>query len=176
MKLLQIAITGPESTGKSTLAAQLAESYQTLWSPEYARSHLSLMTTPYTQNDVLLIAKRQLQLQTETAQYCKQLFFADTEMLVIKIWYEHFYGKCPQWLQTALDNQPFCHYLLTNIDLPWIADEQREHPHLRAYFFNLFEQELIKSQKPYTIISGNAEQRLNMAIGIINQLLYLACL
>ncbi|MBK7030628.1 MAG: ATP-binding protein [Bacteroidales bacterium] len=38
--MLRIAITGPESTGKSWLAEQLAEYYGTVWVPEFAREFL----------------------------------------------------------------------------------------------------------------------------------------
>jgi len=71
---IRIAITGPESTGKSTLAAQLARHYNALWVPEYARTHLELLNRPYTANDILLIARRQLQAEEETAAATPLLF------------------------------------------------------------------------------------------------------
>jgi len=167
---IRIAITGPESTGKSTLAAQLARHYNTLWVPEYARTHLELLNRPYTANDILLIAQRQLQAEEETAA-TTQLLFADTEMIVIKIWYEHFYGPCPNWINQAIARNPYRHYLLTFTDLPWIDDPQREHPHLRNHFFNLFLQQVQQTGKPYTIITGNNRQRFNNAVAVIDQLL-----
>ena len=38
--LIKITLYGPESTGKTTLAKQLAEHYQTVWTPEFARDFL----------------------------------------------------------------------------------------------------------------------------------------
>jgi nicotinamide riboside kinase len=168
---LRIAITGPESSGKSTLTAQLAKHYQTHWVPEYARTYLTFLDRPYTSDDVLLIAQRQLMLEEEIAGQTPGLLFADTEMIVIKIWYQHFYGPCPDWIQTAIDQNPYRHYFLTGIDFPWIPDGQREHPHLRQYFFDLFSAEVQKTGIGYTILEGSQEERLLKAIETVEALL-----
>ena len=60
-QIIRIAITGPESTGKSTLARQLAEHYQTTWVPEFARVYLDQLGRPYEEGDLVSIAKGQLQ-------------------------------------------------------------------------------------------------------------------
>ncbi|MGO8608995.1 AAA family ATPase, partial [Rhizobium johnstonii] len=38
--MLRVALTGPESTGKTTLSRLLAEHYGTTWAQEYARYYL----------------------------------------------------------------------------------------------------------------------------------------
>ena len=38
--IVKIALFGPESTGKTTLAKQLAAHYDTAWTPEFARDYL----------------------------------------------------------------------------------------------------------------------------------------
>ncbi|HEV2831233.1 MAG TPA: ATP-binding protein [Hanamia sp.] len=63
MEIKKIVVIGPESTGKSTLCAQLAEHYQTLWVPEYAREYLEKNGTDYSYNDLLAIAKGQIELE-----------------------------------------------------------------------------------------------------------------
>ena len=66
MKPIQkIVVLGPESTGKSTLCAALAAHYQTIWTPEYARAFLSMNGTKYTYDDLLTIAKGQIQNEDE---------------------------------------------------------------------------------------------------------------
>src|SRR5947208_3190923 len=59
----KIVVIGPESTGKSTLCKQLAGHFSTLWCPEYAREYLLIHGKHYTYNDLLTIAKGQLQLE-----------------------------------------------------------------------------------------------------------------
>jgi nicotinamide riboside kinase len=61
----RIAITGPESTGKSTLAAMLADHYQTIWIPEFARSYIDGLGRDYTYEDVEIIALEQMKQEDE---------------------------------------------------------------------------------------------------------------
>jgi nicotinamide riboside kinase len=52
---------------------------------------------------------------------------------------------------------------------PWEFDRQREHPHLREYFFDWYQQELQLNDLPYAIVSGSADERVKNAIGIIKK-------
>ena len=160
----RIMITGPESTGKSWLAQKLAEHYQTLWVPERARTYLAEINRPYQEQDLLHIAKEQLELEDSMAARANQLLFCDTGMLVLKVWSEHSYGRCHPFILQQLRQREYAHYLLPDIDMPWEPDPQREHPHLRQYFFQLYQKNLRKAKKPYTIISGSGEERLQNAI------------
>lgn len=65
MQLKKVIILGPESTGKSTLCARLATHYSTLWCPEYAREYLLKNGNDYSYQDLLIIAKGQLELEEE---------------------------------------------------------------------------------------------------------------
>jgi nicotinamide riboside kinase len=78
----RIAITGPESTGKSQLAEKLAEYYQTLWVAEYAREYLEKINRPYNYNDVLEIAKAQLDEENKAAKKANKILFCDTDFTV----------------------------------------------------------------------------------------------
>lgn len=166
----RIMITGPESTGKSHLAQLMAAHYNTLWVPERARSYLNEIGRPYTEDDLLQIAREQLDLEDELARQANHLLFCDTGMLVLKIWSEHAYGRCHPWILEQLRTRHYAHYLLPDIDLPWQADPQREHPQLRDFFFNWYQQELQEAGKPYTLISGQGQERLQKAIKAIEGL------
>lgn len=61
----KVVVIGPESTGKSTLSEQLANHYQTVWVPEFARGYLETLGRAYNQDDLLRIAEGQLQLEDE---------------------------------------------------------------------------------------------------------------
>ncbi|PIQ21323.1 MAG: ATPase, partial [Cytophagales bacterium CG18_big_fil_WC_8_21_14_2_50_42_9] len=77
--MLKVAITGPESTGKSTLAQQLAAHYNTMWVPEYARTYISELPGRYTAQDVENIARGQLtSYQLANWPRANKLLFADT--------------------------------------------------------------------------------------------------
>ena len=162
-KQLKIAITGPESTGKSTLATQLADYYKTTWVPEYAREYLAQLGRPYTREDVEQIATGQLSRINKVQVPEPGIIFFDTELIVLKIWMMHSYGSCPDWLLQAIPKQNLDLYLLMNVDLPWEPDPQREHPHLRQFFYDWYKQELQNYGFPFVQISGTYETRFDQA-------------
>ena len=163
-----IAITGPESTGKSTVAQQLATHFNTLWVPEFARDYIAELNRDYTLDDLENIARGQLKQQQQAEATNPEILFTDTELLVIKIWSENAFGTCPEWILEALKNQRCDLYLLMNIDLPWEPDPQREHPHLRPYFFDLYKAELERLNFPYKVISGSEKERIAAALKAAN--------
>ncbi len=166
----RIAITGPESTGKTRLTQELASYYHTVCSSEFARDYLFMLNRPYTYNDILCIAQNQFRVNNEMAQQAKHLFFCDTELIVTRIWCKVKFGKCHQWIEDHISKQHFDIYLLTDIDLPWEPDTQREHPNLREYLMGLYRQELQFRNFPFRIISGAGNQRLKNAIAVIDDL------
>ena len=172
--LKKIAIVGPESTGKSELAAQLAREFETEWVPEYARFFIDRLSRPYEESDLLEIAKGQLAWEDDKASYASKFLFCDTNLIVIKIWSEHKYGKTDPWIETQLSERSYDFYLLSAIDLPWRPDPQREHPDKRSYFFDVYKQYLIDRQLPFAIVTGEEEDRLQSAITALqnNKILY----
>jgi len=169
--LIKIAITGPESTGKSMMAEQLADHYTTVWVPEYARLHLLKLGKPYGYDDILEIAQKQKASQQVFETLAKKMIFCDTELLVTKIWSEVKYKKCHPWIADQLKVQDYKLYLLMDIDLPWQYDPLREHPHQRQYLFDYYRQELEKYNFNYRIVSGKNEERLKNAIQCVEKLL-----
>lgn len=167
----RIMITGPESTGKSWLAQKLALHYHTLWVPERARTYLEEINRPYQEEDLLKIAREQLDLEDLLAGRAKQILFCDTGMLVLKIWSEHSFGRCHPFILEQLQKRKYTFHLLPDIDMPWQPDPQREHPHLREYFFDLYREELKAHQTPFQIICGSGQQRLQNALKVVDSIL-----
>jgi NadR type nicotinamide-nucleotide adenylyltransferase len=169
-KILKIAITGTESTGKSTLSKALATHYATVFVPEYARAYLEKLPRKYNYDDILEIAKAQKEEENKLLPLANGLLIADTELLVTKIWCEQVYGKCHTWIIDQLANQHYDLYLLTDIDLPWEYDPLREHPHLREHLFDCYLKEIMNRKWNFRLISGNYEQRTKNAIQAIDEL------
>jgi len=166
-ELKRIAVIGPESTGKSELCRRLAEHFQTEWVPEYARAYLDELERPYQKKDLTIIAKGQLEAEQEKAKISNHYLFCDTNLIVIKIWSDHRYGTTDPWIEDQLAERKYDFYLLNNIDLPWDADPQREHPTLRAHFFSIYEDYLKERGLPYAIVSGIEGERINSALNAI---------
>lgn len=165
----KIVITGPESTGKSTLSEALANHYQCHWIKEYAREYLQKINRLYTLNDVLEMAKMQHLLEKNISTYNKEFIFLDTDLTVYKIWIKEKYNTEIDWINEELKNSENKHYLLCNIDLPWIPDPLREHPNLsdRQRIFENYIYLLEENNFKYHIVSGQDEERLKNSIQFI---------
>jgi NadR type nicotinamide-nucleotide adenylyltransferase len=168
----RILILGPESTGKSTLAEDLANHFGEPWVPEFAREFLEQINRPYQFEDLVEIGKGQLALEDGLAEKAKKFLFCDTDLRVIHIWSEHRFGKTDQWVLDEIARRKYDLILLTDTDLPWTPDPLREYPELemRQYFFKKYLQLAQKSGFPFLIVSGDQQTRLLMAINEINKL------
>jgi nicotinamide riboside kinase len=159
----KIALLGPESTGKSTLAAALADYFGTGWVPEFARSYLPTLTHEYTEADVLHCAKEQRNLEDAACRATTaRLLFFDTDMINLSVWLEYRFSKAPDWLTKELKSR-YDFYLLTTPDLPFEPDPLREHPDLREYFFDKYRQAIHAAGIPYQVIEGVGKQRFENA-------------
>jgi NadR type nicotinamide-nucleotide adenylyltransferase len=167
--LKRIAVTGPESTGKSMLSEQLARHFNTVWVPEFAREYLGNLGREYGEADLLSIAKGQLELESRIAPDAKGFLFCDTELTVIKIWSEVRYGRCDPWILKHLGVQQFDLYLLCDIDLPWEYDPLREHPDRRQFLFDRYRKELTGLGFPFEIVSGTGPARVECALKAIGR-------
>lgn len=169
-KLLKVAITGPESTGKSMIAQELADHYSTVWVPEYARVHLLKIDRPYAYDDILEIAQKQQASQRVFESIANKMMFCDTELLVCKIWCEVKYQKVHSWILSELKKQDFDLYLLMDVDLPWEYDPMREHPDQRKFLFDIYRNELEKHKLNYRIVSGKDQQRFQNGLSYVEDL------
>lgn len=166
--IFRIAITGPESTGKSTLAQQLAKHYNTIWVPEYARTYIDNLDRDYIESDLLKIAAGQLASEERMIENAKRLIFCDTELTVVKIWAESKYARVHPWILSKYHEISYDFYLLNNVDLHWKFDPQRENPQKGKYFFDRFERELQEKNALFEVVSGDEHIRLQNAIRIID--------
>ena len=149
MNLLKIIVIGPESSGKTTLCNALSKHFNLPFSKEYAREYLEKLNSNYTQDDLLKIAKGQL--QTENG-----LQLLDTDLITLKIWSEYKFGSCDNWILTQIEKQKTENrfYLLCSPDIPWQADKQRENPNDREELFKIYKQELDDLEHTYFIVDG----------------------
>jgi NadR type nicotinamide-nucleotide adenylyltransferase len=163
----KIAITGPESTGKSMLAEQLATHYHTAWVPEYAREYLERLGKPYVEEDILAIARGQVREEDIAMEKADGFLFCDTELIVTKIWSDVKYSRCDPWIPEAIGRRQYDLFLLCDIDLPWQYDPLREHPDQRQYLFDLYFNELTVRKFPFRVVRGTGRARLQNAVSAI---------
>src|SRR5215471_442917 len=187
-ELKKVVTIGPESTGKSFLCEQLAKHYNTEWCPEYAREYLLTHGTKYGFDDLLTIAKGQIELEEQfeskvQSRYsphasrlthdASNLLFIDTDMYVMKVWCEVVFGKIHPWILKQISKRKYDLYLLCDVDLPWTQDGLREYPDLetREKLFHIYKTILQNQSTPWVIIHGNTEERISTAVAAVDQLL-----
>jgi len=170
--IVKIVLTGPESTGKSTLAKGLAKHYNTVWVEEYLREFAE---EKYSKNeeliytDNLLIAKGQMNLEQEAIKHANKYIFCDTDILQTVIYSNEYYNKVQPTLKEKLQTSSTSLYLLLNLDVSWEEDHLRDKPNDRIRMFNIIEETLIKFNKKYAVIEGDGDIRLHNAINTIEK-------
>jgi NadR type nicotinamide-nucleotide adenylyltransferase len=161
-----ICLHGAESTGKTTLAAALANETGALTVGEYGRSHCEVHREPLTLDDLLLIGRAQTAMIAATAPFAGPLLIADTDALMTAAWCEMLLGQRPPELMA----QPKADlYLLFEPDLAWVDDGTRffADPAERHRFARIVEQVLVDAGVPFSRVSGQGEARLAAARGAI---------
>tara|TARA_R110001599_G_scaffold19921_6_gene75901 strand:+ start:2876 stop:3478 length:603 start_codon:yes stop_codon:yes gene_type:complete len=174
--IIKIVLFGPESTGKTTLSKQLARHYNTVWAPEFAREYLQKKWNNERKTceaeDLVPIAIGQMKLENKLVKKADRVLICDTDLLETKVYSEEYYGGfVDPLLDKAAKNNKYDLYLLTFIDTPWEEDDLRDRPGLRREMFNAFENTLKKYNRPYILLDGNKETRLQNAVKAIDKLI-----
>ena len=171
--LKRVCIIGPESTGKSTLARDLAAAFNTLYVHEYARNLLSPKAGVCEADDIERIVRGQTAAEDALASQANRVLFCDTDVLTTMIWSEVLFGSCPRWVGDLADRRAYDLYLLTDIDAPWVDDGERYlgKTGQRSDFFNRCRRALDERQRPYRIIRGDWNARFAAAVEAVQELL-----
>jgi nicotinamide riboside kinase len=152
----KIVITGPESSGKTTLARFLAERLGTVWVPEFARTYLQHLGRPYHNADLDTILKGQLAWEKWYEQLAHEYLVCDTDWTVLDIW------RRSRGLEgIAKQHQAPWHLaVLCTPDFDWEPDPLREHPFEQQAFFEQYAQLLQQQNSPFVCVSGAVPLRI----------------
>ena len=165
--MVRIGIIGPESTGKSTLCRQLSELYGYRWEKEYAREYMENLDRPYTLSDLNNICRHIIKQISKV--YKDDVVLFDTELLIMKVWYMHVYRVVPDQVLDAMKAYPMDYYLILTPDIAAEPDPVRENLDKREYFLEWYIQEVMQTQRPYRLISGQGDLRTHAAYEAINE-------
>ena len=166
-----ICIFGPESTGKSTLTQQLAHHYNMPYVEEFAKQLIDEKDGAICYEDMEAIVEGHHKAIVEAYRHNTPLLFVDTDAIISKLWSNELFGMESPLIEEYISKQHFDHYLLLDVDLPWVNDTHRYRPNERETFFRKCEEQLVERKKNYTIIRGKDEQRLTRAIECVDAIL-----
>ena len=169
--LRRVCVTGPESTGKTTLAQRLAALANTQWVPEASRVYAELKGAELLASDVEPIAREHIRLADAAAELAraegKSTLVLDTDLLSTVIYSRHYYRMVPGWVERKERARRADLYLLCDIDVPWIADGIRDRSANREEMFALFRDALVRRRAPFVVVRGSWDERWAIAEGAI---------
>jgi HTH-type transcriptional repressor of NAD biosynthesis genes len=153
----KICFYGPESTGKSVMARQLAEVYHTEYVPEVAREVIN--SNAFTTDDIINIGYAQTKRVLEKEKVANRILFCDTDLITTQIYCQQYLGVVPEVLYELEKKILYDQYFLFDIDVPWVADGLRDLGERRDELFTVFRTELEKRNIKYKLVSGSYRQR-----------------
>ena len=174
--VVRVCVLGAESTGKTTVAAALAEHYRTLWVPEYGAPYHHVGRgdpyRPWTSDEFLHIARIRDWLEEFLAGYANRVLFCDTETFVTAVFHEVYLGERNAELEALVDAQRYALYLLCDVDTPFHPDRlglRREDA--RRDMHERYVEHLRTSGAQWIELQGTHEERLRAAVTAVGELL-----
>ena len=163
--MLRIAITGPESSGKTTLCSLLSQHYNVSYIPEFARAYLEKTQGIYKQLDLDYIAQGQLK---SLLSFKDKMAICDTDFTVLEIWSKYKYNNVSEIIRELLNKDLFDLHILCTPDIPWEEDPLRENSNTRGELFELYKESLRRHNKNFIVVAGAHKERLKKSLQAID--------
>jgi HTH-type transcriptional regulator, transcriptional repressor of NAD biosynthesis genes len=160
----KIAIVGTESTGKTTLAQELARRLDTLWAHEYGRELWVDQGGGASFADYLKIARTQQRREEELRRDARRFLFCDTTPWTTLHWCLWMHGTAdPRVFELADRTMNDYTWFVCADDFPWVQDGSREMGDGQARRFQ--EQQVADLEArgvPYVVLEGSTEERISL--------------
>jgi NadR type nicotinamide-nucleotide adenylyltransferase len=155
----RVCLLGGESSGKTTLAAALADSLATAWVPEYGRKLWDEKRGQLGFEDARLIAERQIAAETEAVGSANRWLFCDTSPLTTLFYSHDLFGRADPALE-AMAHRPYHRTFVCAPDFPFVQDGTRRDPAFRQRQHEWYVRELRRSRTQHVIVGGTLTHRI----------------
>ena len=174
----RVVLIGAESTGKTTLAQQLAEGFDTIWVPEYGREHwerklagrtLSDPPPSWSHDEFVDIAREQQRRENLAARTANRVLICDTNAFATGTWHERYYQTRDERVDAIGAKDRVDLYLLTAPDVPFVQDGFRDGEHIRQWMHERFVEQLMGGVADWALVDGPYDRRFPLAEAIIRE-------
>lgn len=167
--MIKVCFYGAESTGKSTMARQMAEYFNTNFVPEVARELVS--SNDFSVEGIIKIGNAQTARIASLEKLANSVLICDTDLITTQIYSKHYLGIVPEVLYELESQVHYDRYFLFDIDVPWVADGLRDLQNQREQMHSIFKNELEIRKIDYVLVRGNWDARYQIVVSEINRLL-----
>lgn len=168
--MIKVVLTGSESTGKTELALRLGAHFHAPVAREFVREYAANHEGPLGYGDHGPIAKGQMASEDDAIARAKDIVLLDTDLVSTVVYCEHYFGRCPPWIDELAQARRAQLYLLMKADIPWLADGVRDRGHMRDEMHQLFADKLRAMKLNFVEIGGEREARFEAAVRAIESL------
>lgn len=169
----RVLLLGAESTGKTTLARDLAGAYETLWNPEYGRPYTEIGRepgAPWTSGEFTHIARIHCWYEDFLAGYARRVLFCDTDAFTTAVFHEVYLGT-PTSAFAELVERPYDLTLVCGLDVPWAHDGIREFEVQRGEMHERYLEHVSTGGRPWLLVEGPRDARLAAASAAVDAVL-----
>lgn len=191
---LRVAVVGAESTGKTTLAAQIAQKLRARpgalglarWAAEVGREHTAgflareraraqlegraepgLEELAWPSEAFEAIAAEQNRREDAEARAGGPVLVCDTDAFATGVWHERYVGRRSPRVE-ALGRKAALYLLTHPDDVPFVQDGLRDGERIRRWMTEVFAARLEETGRRWRWIRGSPEQRLEIALAAID--------
>lgn len=171
--ITQVVLLGAPSTGKTTLAAELARRYQTTWMPEYGREYWNehQLQRRLTREQLLEIALEHRRREEDVLANANRFLFIDTDAsTTLQFSYYYHESADPRLIELAGETRlRYDLFLLCSPDIPYEASWDRSGDVSRSQMQRRIEADLWYRKVPYVPLAGSLDQRCQQVMELLQR-------
>lgn len=157
--IITVCFYGPESTGKSVMAQQMAQYYKTEFVPEVAREMIT--TNTFSREDIIAIGRTQTQRVFQKLRTANRILFCDTDLITTQVYSRHYLKVVPPVLYEMENMIRYDRYFLFDVDVPWVSDGLRDlgTEAQRRAMYDVFKEALVRRNIEFVEVQGTWAER-----------------